>query len=254
MTLDPIVLLFAPEAGNLARSECFNRAAELRAHGFEVLCCTDMPELYRVAQNRFSPDRLVMVVLAGSHDENCSAAASLRALHSGAGIVSMVEPDSETAVIQAMQVGADNCCPHTGSTRLLASMLLRLFYRAGKAQAASPQPLANPQPDTLAYPQPDIWSMQEQAWVLVSPRGVRIRLTTGERAFLTTLLAAPELRATHKQLIDAVNSSYAQAVPLTQPGRLGVLVSRLRRKFTDHGIDIPLKSVHNWGYMFTGPV
>ncbi len=246
MTLDPIVLLFAPEAGNLARRECFSRAAELRAHGFEVLCCTDMPELYRVAQNRLSPDRPAMVVLAASHDENCSAAASLRALHSGAGIVSMVEPDSETAVIQAMQVGADNCCPSTGSTRLLASMLLRLFHRAGKVQAATPQPLVSLQPD--------IWSMQEQAWVLVSPQGIRIRLTTGERAFLTTLLAAPELRATHKQLIDAVNSSYAQAVPLTQPGRLGVLVSRLRRKFTDHGIDIPLKSVHNWGYMFTGPV
>lgn len=232
--------------GSLARRECSNRAAELQSHGFEVLCCIDMPELYRVAQARLSPDHLAVVVLAGSHDENCSAAASLRALHSGAGIVALVEPDSETAVIQAMQVGADNCCPHTGSTRLLASMLLRLFYRAGKVQSPSVQP--------SAYPQPGIWSMQEQAWVLVSPQGIRMRLTTGERAFLTALLATPELRATHKQLIDAVNSSYALTVPLTQQGRLGVLVSRLRRKFTDHGIDIPLKSVHNWGYMFTGPV
>lgn len=247
MRLDPVVMLFAPKAEGPAGRQRANRAAELRAHGFDVLRCNDMPELYRVAQARFSPDRLAMVVLDGTHDENCAAAASFRALHSGAGIVSMVEPDSETAVIQALQVGADNCCPQTGSTRLLVAMLLRLFHRAGNFQA----PLA-PQPDGDA--RPETWSLQEQGWVLVTPQGLRIGLTTGERAFLSTLFAMPDLRATHTQLIDAINASHALDDPQANQGRLGVLVSRLRRKFTDNGIDIPLKSVHNWGYMFTGPV
>jgi DNA-binding response OmpR family regulator len=247
MKLDPTVLLFAPETGGFANRQGADRAIELRAHGFDVLCCTDIPELYKVAKARFTPDQLAMVVLAGTQDENCSAAASLRALHSGTGIVSMVEPDSETAVIQALQVGADNCCPVTGSTRLLAAILLRLFHRAGKVQAMSRRSPAD-------AAQSEVWSLQDQAWVLVSPQGVRIGLTTGERAFLTTLLRVDDLRATHKQLIDAISASYATDASLAQQGRLGVLVSRLRRKCTDSGIDIPLKSVHNWGYMFTGPV
>lgn len=247
MKLDPTVLLFAPKADGHVNRQGANRAVELRAHGFDVLCCSDIPELYKVAKAKFAPDHPAMVVLVGSQDQNCSAVASLRALHSGTGIVALVEPNSETAIIQALQVGADNCCPITGSTRLLAAILLRLFHRAGKLGA---MPLISPTGDAKA----EVWSLQDQAWVLVSPAGSRIGLTTGERAFLTTLLGADDLRATHKQLIDALSASYASDAPLALQGRLGVLVSRLRRKCADAGIDIPLKSVHNWGYMFTGPV
>lgn len=98
------------------------------------------------------------------------------------------------------------------------------------------------------------WSLHESGSVLMAPAGGRIPLTTGERAFISTLLAADGLRAPHRELIDAVNACYAAAAPRTHQARLGVLISRLRRKIKRYGYDLPLKSVHNWGYMFTGRV
>src|SRR5690606_28199266 len=98
-----------------------------------------------------------------------------------------------------------------------------------------------------------VWSLPEQAWILASPEGKRIALTTGERAFLMALLAAPNQRAAHADLISAVNEAYKQESVSALQSRLSVLVSRLRRKCAEHGAGLPLKSVHNWGYMFTGP-
>ncbi|MGB3289932.1 MAG: hypothetical protein WBA83_11710 [Burkholderiaceae bacterium] len=240
------VLLFAPKAEGAIGRAWANRAAELRAHGFEVLRCVDMPELYLAAQGRHSSDNPAVVVLAGTQDENCTVAAGFRALHPSAGMVSLVEPGSEIAVIQALRAGVDNCCPQTGSAQLLAAMLLRLFHAVGIPQP----PVAQPDDPAAA----NAWSLQEYGWVLLAPHGLRIELTTGERAFLSTLLATPDLRATHAQLLDAVDACNAADTPIGKQGRLGVLVSRLRRKLSANSIALPLKSVHGWGYAFTGPL
>jgi DNA-binding response OmpR family regulator len=98
------------------------------------------------------------------------------------------------------------------------------------------------------------WRLDEQAWVLVDPAGMRVPLTTGERAFMLTLFNAPERRAKHADLIAAIDAGSASASHATSRARLGVLVGRMRQKFTQHGSALPLKSVHRWGYMFAACV
>jgi len=188
---------------------------------------------------------LSVAVLAGQLKQSIDAARYLRAVCPGTGIVVLMHGRSDAGCIQALDTGADAYCPAGASSALLAAVVFSLLRRLTPASGlASP---ASVDPDRG-------WALHEGGSVLTGPGGARISLTTGERAFMKTLLYAREARASHRQLIDAVNACYANAAPRTHQARLGVLVSRLRRKFASHGYDMPLKSVHNWGYMFTGTI
>ncbi|TCT01482.1 hypothetical protein EDC26_12417 [Paralcaligenes ureilyticus] len=98
------------------------------------------------------------------------------------------------------------------------------------------------------------WALVDQGWVLSGPDGSRVDLTTGERAFLQTLFLTPDLRARRADLMDAIDISYAAAVGAGKGTRLGLLVSRMRRKFQARGVVLPLRAVHGFGYMFAGKI
>jgi len=250
---NPIVLSFAPKARSASNARLHSRVGELQSRGFEVLRSTTPRELYKLASEHLKPDAPAMVLLASGHEENCMAATYLRTLYPNAGVVVIADSKSDKALAQILQSGADYYCLRDSATPLLVAILFRLLWRMG--DAAKPLARSASAPAVQLPEQTEhAWSLQEQAWVLVSPKGVNIPLTTSERAFLTTLLAAPEKRATHQQLIDAVNEVYTEDPLPTSPGRLGALISRMRKKFSEHGIDMPLRSVRNWGYMFTGVV
>ncbi|MGB6103372.1 MAG: helix-turn-helix domain-containing protein [Pusillimonas sp.] len=239
-----LVSFFAPKASARNSASRNKRILDLQAQGFQVQRCADIPALHKYVQASAQANTPPAVILAGTLAQNCSAATYLRALHPGTGIVATVDPAKEADVIHLLQSGVDNYFSRQDSSALLAAILFRLFARAG-ADIAPRKP--------AAAARAGVWSLQEQAWKLESPDGVRVALTTGERAFLMVLFQAPDLRATHRELADAVNQDYALASSPAPQGRLGVLVSRMRRKFANQGAPLPLKSLHNWGYMFTGP-
>lgn len=237
---NPVVLLFQPDPQSACRAACV-RAARLGSHGFDVRHCIDMYQLYQsIGQNCTSPGALIIVLLAGSLGENCASAAGLRAQYPDIGIVALVVSPSQDQLAQILQSGADSYCPKNASDRLLSATVFRLLSRMGRIDQSQAQ----------ARPAHGDWSLEEQAWVLADPTGGRVPLTTGERAFLLTLFNAADLRAEHAELIAAVDACSDAASHATSQARLGVLVSRLRRKFRRHGINLPLKSLHRWGYMF----
>jgi DNA-binding response OmpR family regulator len=164
-------------------------------------------------------------------------------MHPTLPIVALTDSSSEDALIELLRCGVDHHCPAVASGRLLAAIVTRLLASEMARRAAE---VAAPK-DIAAY-----WGLDEQGWVLRAPQGVCVPLTTGERAFMSTLMLAPSLRATHEQLATAVASSYC--VTSSRHGTLGVLLSRLRRKAGAQGLSVPVKSVHNWGYMFAAAV
>lgn len=240
--MQPAVMLFAPPGIETSIGNCLRRGDELEAHGFRVQHCTDMPALCRAVHHHANAGNLSAIVLGGAHAQNCIAASQLRALHPALGIVVLVDSHHESSLLHALQSGADCYCPASASPQLVAAVLYRLLWRLDALGARA---------DTARKA---VWSLPEQAWILASPDGKRIALTTGERAFLMALLAAPNQRATHTTLIQAVNAAYELESSTFLQSRLSVLVSRLRRKCSEQGLGLPLKSVHNWGYMFTGAV
>lgn len=253
MQLAPLVLYFDPST--LSADAC-NQAVlnRLKADGLQVVVCRTIADFTQHLQ----PDSLggtrSMVALLGACTEyNCAAASYLRVMHPELGIVALAENQKDSDVIRLLQSGADNICPPNTSDALLAAMLFRALERTrmlkGATKIVQLGSKVENTTEVLGY-----WVLSEQNWVITSPIGCRITLTTGERAFLTTLLAAPDMRASHADLIQAVSSAYSLGNHANKPhSRLSVLVSRLRNKCQQqYGTDLPLKSVHRWGYMFSG--
>jgi len=237
----PAILLFSPPTTAQNREAWRRRLTELESQGLKISHCTDLPQLYGSVRRHAETGASVAAVLASACADNCAAAAHLRALYPGLGIVMLTETSTESMALQALQSGVDTYCPIEASPQLLAAILFRLLWRLDVTAAAR----------AAAAPRL-VWVLAEQAWILCSPCGKRIPLTTAERAFLMALVNAPNQRAAHADLIQAVGQAHALDTVVGQQGRLSVLVSRLRRKCTEQDVALPLKSVHNWGYMFTG--
>jgi DNA-binding response OmpR family regulator len=243
MQLAPLVFVFSPYPNRALGPEGKSAITQLGNLGFSAWNCTSLRELYgaiqRKALNAHPP---CSVILNGSHSDNCNAARYLRTLYPGLGIVAQTPSMAESYVIEAIRSGADVCCARTASSQLLAAMLFRLLQRDAVSAEVS----------SAAVDTGRAWALEQQGWVLVSPEGTPVPLTTGERAFVGALINSPEMRARHAELFAAVYGRQ-QASPERGSG-LGVLVSRMRRKFDQQGVKLPLKSVHNWGYMFAAPV
>jgi DNA-binding response OmpR family regulator len=238
---DRSVLLFAP-FDSCPQYSATDLMGGLQAHGLPVRRYLDMAGLYRATHESLLSYAAVAVILAGLPEQNATMAVNLRATHPRVFLVAMADTTTESQIIQLLHNGADAYCPQQASSALLAAIVFRLLARAGAAAVRPPESSGTP----------SAWSLQEQGWVLVTPDGKRISLTTGERAFLAALLAAPEKSAPHSVLVAALNAAYADCTPTARPRSLGVTVSRLRRKCTEQGVSMPLQSVHKWGYMFTG--
>ena len=103
------------------------------------------------------------------------------------------------------------------------------------------------------------WRLEDSGWTLAGPRGDRLRLTTSERAFMSRLLAAPARRLSRGDLVASLGKAQRPSAGAQdgEPGRVSaslrgvdVMVCRLRRKAHKQGIDLPVRAVYRWGYMF----
>lgn len=92
------------------------------------------------------------------------------------------------------------------------------------------------------------WRLLERRFMLVSPEGVAIQLTASEHRLLIALFRASGSHVTSFQArivafggLDSTKKS---------KGSLLVLVARLRAKFRERGIDLPLFTLRGTGYYF----
>lgn len=228
---------------------------DLDYYGIDVQTCRTVAELSRALRDL--PEEAVHpVVIIDGHDDNAlSTVAALRAVRPDQGLVALVRPDDEQTLIELLRVGVDMYCPDNASAELLLALMRRMLHRQVRRTETPTKAGLRARPQR-ARPSPidripgQVWELSEQGWAMRTPGGQRIPLTTGERAFLTTLIASPESKAPHEVLIEAVNTAYNQTDGPTHQNRLGVMVSRMRKKFKDAGEPLPLRSIHNWGYMF----
>ncbi|ANN80576.1 hypothetical protein BAU07_17730 [Bordetella flabilis] len=88
------------------------------------------------------------------------------------------------------------------------------------------------------------WRVLYQGWVLVTPTGKRIHLTSTERACFACLLDNPK-----RELSRAAMRAFMTATNLRS---VNVAISRLRKKVQDSGDRLPLHTVHGMGYVFVG--
>lgn len=243
MKSGPVILQLLPPssvAEGVICADTFNK------QGLTVTHCASLSDVtaHIWAEQGKHHARIVLIIDGRDHSgQQCVSV--LRALHLDLGIVALVEPDNEAEIIQLMRSGVDAHCALNASPELLVAIILRVLWRLGAMQSRAPVAAFDQGPES----HPSSWGLINQGWVFCSPTGHRIPLTTGERAFLMTLFNAPAQKVPHAELIDAVNAAYNTTNGQLHQSRLGVMVSRMRRKFRQAGAPLPLKSVHNWGYM-----
>ena len=240
----PVILQLMSGTSVAVHPVCIHKFGD---HGFDLIRCASLSEVIdQVWARKGTHDGRMIIIIDACGNEAQQHVSVLRALRPDLGIVALVDPDNEAGIIQLLHAGVDTHCFLSASSDLLIAIVLRLLYRLGAMRCRSSGIMTGPSDP----PQPSSWKLVDRGWILRSPAGHRIALTTGERAFLTTLLNAPAQKVTHVELIDAVNASYNNISGHIHQSRLGVMVSRMRRKFKQAGAPLPLKSVHNWGYMF----
>ena len=213
-----------------------------RTHGFEPVFCTNTQSLQEAAERVGHKPGLAL--LDGPSAQVCAAVRYLRARYPALGSVALLSVLTEQSILAAFRSGADNFAPADASIDLVVMILLSLLRR---------MPL--PEPKLSPAPQAQPWSLCDQAWVLRGPTGKVVTLTTSERAFMLALIRSPDFRASHAELAAAIGVENPSGSTAPPQARLGVLVSRMRRKVAGiQELELPLKSLHNWGYMFTGAI
>ncbi|MGO3133108.1 MAG: DNA-binding response regulator [Alcaligenes sp.] len=235
----PVVLYLASAIPD--RSLLEQKIHALAERGYRLIFCPDATALLQLAQTRGRYAGSVCIAwLGGTLVEICSAAVRLRILCPQIGIL-MQSDATDSAMLQALHSGGDQFCPKDASLELLAASLHSLRRRL-MHMPVIPEPSLTQE-----------WALDQEGWTLISPIGISFSLTSTERAFMVRLLQQEDRRASHYELMRAVASK--TDVISNPPGalhinRLGVLVSRMRRKFMQGGTVLPIRSIHNWGYTF----
>lgn len=251
--LGPGVLLLSADAD---QGHALSQA--LVASGFLVNRCVTLPAMYELHASQ----HYGFVILHGGQHETLAAAARLRTLSPGLGIIALTPPLSSEARVQLLLCGVDSCLEEHISHHEIAAVLQALARRGAVQTAASTRPLSMlaagmapaPTPSEAA-PEPVQlvrgWRLLEDGWVLASPDDGRLNLTGTERALLQALVQAPTQRLSREDLLNVVDVRPGAG----ERGRLryvDVLICRLRRKAADRHLRLPIRAVHGWGYMFSG--
>ncbi|OZI71124.1 helix-turn-helix domain-containing protein [Bordetella genomosp. 12] len=90
----------------------------------------------------------------------------------------------------------------------------------------------------------ETWYLLYRGWVLGTPRGIRISLTSLERVCFQAIAESPG-----RELSRVVLS---KILPGSNLRTLNVAISRLRKKVSEAGAELPLHTVHGMGYVFLG--
>lgn len=253
MTTTSAILLFTPPQGFDRKARQNEFLDQLQAHGFQAVVCHALSALYEQIQSGAAPAGFVgsvppvrAVVLSGASTDNLAAAAGLRVLYPALAIVTVVAAGDNTEAILALQGGADSVF-FADTPGPLRMALLMALLRCGQAIPADVD-------RNTGEIHAKSWVLQEKGWVLNSPGGIGVDLTTSERAFMLVLLDSADRQAFRADLLRAIDGGSASVSGLGASRRLGVIVSRMRRKFQGHQLDLPLQAVHGVGYMFTAPL
>ena len=214
----------------------------LRTQGYSAWGAASAEAFYK----RFATDAVDVVVLdVGLPDEDgISVARHLRDLPRLTVIIVSAR-DTLDDRLAGLKAGADRYLVKPVNLIELVANIETVSRRpaAPTAGAEAEQPA-----DECASHEP--WHLGKNDWGLTEPDGKLIRLTAREFFLLNCLFEAKGVVVARKALIAEI---YGTHVP-NGGERLDVLVARLRKKcVASFGQNLPVKTVHQVGYMFTAP-
>lgn len=229
----------------------------LEATGFQLQVLSDHKALFQAVSStqtqnhgQFSP----AIFLLSAHLKGAlSLIARLRAQDPYVTLVIVQSVWDEATLLPFLYGGVDAYCIGTDSPELWAAKFSSLLRRI---RVSVPMLDVTKISSAKSFsPSEPMWVLANEGWQLFSPDGRSITLTSTERFLLLELCRQPDKRASHQQLLRALNGGKEDTSdPVIAHNRLGVVISRLKRKGSSEGVAIPIRSVHKWGYMFSASV
>jgi two-component system response regulator PhoP len=203
----------------------------LHAFGFDAVGVGSAAELFQ----SIGGDRFQLIVLdIGLPDEDGFAVASRLHAESNVGIVMLTGLDSTADRVRGLRGGADMFLSKPVDMEVLAASLHSLARRIHGASPVAVPAVAQG------------WRLEAGGWRLLAPNGVVVALSMPERIIVSRLSESPEQPVARDTLIDELSTH----IDDFDPGRLEMLIHRLRRKVaTKAGHDLPLTAVRRVGYM-----
>ena len=194
-----------------------------------------------VLDNEYSQAEILILYAEPEH--LVSTVASLRSATAVSGIVSVATLADPAQRAELLLSGADAYFPPHASAAELVAMLEALKRRSAGRSAGQHTGASSLKEEA---PKSAPWTVKDNGWTLLSPKGVEVKLTYGEKHFIELLQSSPDRRVSREILManKVGNSENSRAVDS--------LISRLRRKSVLAGAELPIKSVHGWGYSFAG--
>lgn len=107
---------------------------------------------------------------------------------------------------------------------------------ARRLQGAGPEVQARPE-----------WRLMDEDWTLYAPGGEALHLTASERRFMQYLFGERDKVVAREALATALGGDRHDY----DLHRLETLVSRLRKKAADVGLNLPLRAVRSIGYLLS---
>lgn len=238
--MSPLLYWYTFPNGQTDAPATGERVLALEQSGVQASALHDLMAVYSLAAEQFGNANRTIFILEGEPHQLFAGLARLRSINRHLGVILLSPTLDESFIIQVLHGGADGYARSDASDSLLLAMVNNVWRRIST-------------PAQMGGHSEKPWTFTAKGWVLVSPRGERVDLTTTERQLLSTLLAAPGRRADHRTLLDALDDG--ENIPLhSGQNRLGVIISRLKKKTDALGVELPLRSVHRWGYMFAAEV
>lgn len=210
--------------------------------GFDVRGLPDAPAFYKA--HALAPCEVAVLDIGLHGEDGLSLAAQLRA----SGPVGIVMASARGAVeerIEALRRGADVYMVKPVHIEELAATIRMLGSRV-RAVMQPQAPATRPDAAAAAAAPAPAWRLAEGDWVLRDPAGRQLKLTTNERALLASLMGTGGQVVNRDDLLLGVGGDLREA----DPKRLDVIVSRLRRKARQAGMQLPLHVVRGAGYQF----
>ncbi|MBV5339677.1 MAG: response regulator transcription factor [Deltaproteobacteria bacterium] len=163
-------------------------------------------------------------------------------LHSNTtmGIIMLTAKDSNEDKLKGYDAGADIYLTKPVESRMLASAITNL---AGRLKPRT----VNIAPKAVQA----AWALNKTNWILQSPHGDVVTLTTLEVNFLSLLSSSPGVPVSRGDLLQKL---YNRSDDYTGKA-LDVMIYRLRSKVAAAGaVPLPVKSIRSAGYSFAAPL
>lgn len=227
---------------------CQSMEQELGRLGLPVQAIMQGPSVFRTALESIEP-AIEIILLVCERAHLALVVANVRSTLPYSGIVVLSQLESEPQRTELLLAGADNLLPAHASATELAAIKHALSRRAERFLSITVDQATDTAEHAVASFNADSpWILLDKGWSIMAPSGAVLELTYGEKQLLELFSYSADGRVSREDFLQIKSSG------MQSKRAVDSLISRLKRKAAQQNVDLPIRSVHGWGYSFAGRI